>query len=535
MQIDEAIGISLKNIAQHGDTDIFPFPLEKLVFHDKYKECKDLLVKMHAKFDEYIARFPPNTLETLTQVGYTGFRWATQIEPFWNAYYLALTVTLAQQIESQRVSINDASVYSYRFAWNEIEAKLFSKSSWKDFRQRSFDLSGEYKYVVVTDIADFYPRIYHHRLENALNRLPAARDRDIPKRIMTLLGYFSKNVSYGLPVGGPASRILSELCLDSTDRMLLRNRVKFCRYADDYTIFCNDKTDAYRVLVRLSESLFNEGLVLQKNKTKILTADEFRSAAKLLDPKDTNDPLASDEQKLLNITLRYDPYSETADDDYEALKTAMANIDIIGILGREVAKTNIDSTVTKQTIKAIQALDPHEQYGAISTLLNENNLEVLAPVFVSVMRAVRGVYENLPDFGKQFVDNKLIRLYEDDSHLLSVDLNMSFYLQALAQSQSARKEEILIEMYERKTNPLIKRLILITMSNWNCHYWLTDLKRKYAGLSDWEKRYFIGSSYVLGDEGKHWRNHTKATWSPMDELTGDWFAYRMQRERWLPL
>lgn len=533
MQIDDAIEISLRNISRHGDTDVFPFPLEKLIFHDKHDACKALLKEMHANFDEYIARFPPNTLETLTQVGYTGFRWTTQIEPFWNAYYLALVVTLAQKIEEQRISVAESSVYSYRFNWDEDEAKLFSASSWKDYRQRSFDLSGKYKYVVITDIADFYPRVYHHRLENALNRLPATGN--IPKRIMTLLGNFSKNVSYGLPVGGPASRILSELSLDSTDRMLLRNRVTFCRYADDYSIFCNDKTDAYRVLVLLSESLFNEGLVLQKNKTKILTSDEFRSSAKLLDPKDTNDPLASDEQKLLNITLRYDPYSETAEDDYEALKAAMTDIDIIGILGREVAKTHIDSTVTKQAIKAIQALDPNQQYGAISTLLSESNLEVLTPVFVTVMRAVRGVYENLPEIRKQFVDEKLIGLYEKDSHLLSVDLNMSFYLQALAQNQSARKEEILIEIYDRKTNPLIKRLILIAMSNWNCHYWLTDLKRKYAGLSAWEKRYFIGSSYVLGDEGKHWRNHTKATWSPMDELTRDWFADRMQRERWLPL
>ncbi|MEY2343072.1 RNA-directed DNA polymerase [Acidithiobacillus sp. IBUN Pt1247-S3] len=413
------------------------------------------------------------------------------------------------------------------------EAKLFSASSWKDYRQRSFELSSEYKYVVVTDIADFYPRVYHHRLENALNRLPSAGD--IPKRIMTLLGSFSKNVSYGLPVGGPASRILSELCLDSTDRVLLRSKVKFCRYVDDYSIFCKDKTEAYRVLVLLSESLFNEGLVLQKNKTNILTSDEFRSSAKLLDPKDTNDPLASDEQKLLNITLRYDPYSETAEDDYEALKAAMIDIDIIGILGREVVKTSIDSTVTKQAIKAIQALKQHEQYEAIRTLLNENNLEVLSPVFVTVMRAVRGVYENLSDIGKKFVDSKLIGIYESDSHLLSVDLNMSFYLQALAQNQSARKEEILLEVYERKTNPLIKRLIIIAMSNWNCHYWLTDLKRKYAGLSEWEKRYFIGSSYVLGDEGKYWRSHMRDTWSPMDELTRCWFSERMQRERWLPL
>src|SRR5690606_39971356 len=73
------LGVSLKNIARHGDTDVFPFPLEKLVFHDRYEDCKALLAEIHAKFDEYIARFPPNTLETLTQVGYTGDRKSTRL------------------------------------------------------------------------------------------------------------------------------------------------------------------------------------------------------------------------------------------------------------------------------------------------------------------------------------------------------------------------------------------------------------------------------------------------------------------------
>lgn len=533
MNIDKAIEIALKNIAKHGDTDVFPFPLEKLVFHDKHEACKFLLKGLHNNFEDFIARYPPNTLEALTQVGYNGFRWATQIEPFWNAYFLALVVMLAEQIEKQRVPVGENTIYSYRYSYNEDESKLFAESAWKNYRQRAYELSDKFEYVVVTDIADFYPRIYHHRLENALNRLPSSGD--IPKRIMRLLGNFSKNVSYGLPVGGPASRILSELCLDSTDKLLMRNKVVFCRYADDYSIFCKSKTDAYRVLVLLAESLYNEGLVLQKNKTKILTADEFRSSIKILDPKDSNDPLANDEQKLLNITLRYDPYSETADDDYAALKTAMSDIDIIGILGREVAKTNIDSTVAKQAIKSIQTLKPHQKFGAVRTLLSDNNLEVLAPVFVTVMRAIRGAYENISNPGKSFVDRELIRIYDNDSHLLSVDINLSFYLQALSQSQTPRKEEILIEIYERKTNPLIKRQVIITMANWGCHYWLTDLRRKYAGLSEWEKRYFIGASYILGDEGKHWRNHTKATWSPMDELARDWFADRMQRDKWLPI
>jgi len=491
------------------------------------------LLDLHNNFDDYLAQYPPITLETLTQVGYTGFRWTTQIEPFWNAYYLAIVIQLASKIEAQRITVEENTVFSYRFNWDDENAKLFIDSTWRDYREKALELSANYEYVVVTDIADFYPRIYHHRIENALKRLPDAGE--IPKRIMALLSNFSKNVSYGLPVGGPASRILSELSLDSTDKLLNRTHVKFCRYADDYCIFCSDKADAYRVLVKLSESLFNEGLVLQKKKTKVITSEEFRLSAKLLGPADVNDQHAAEEQKLLNISLRYDPYSETADEDYDTLKAAIKDVDIIGILGREVTKTAIDSTVTKQALRAIHALEPDAQFGAINTLLSDNNLVVLLPVFVSVMRTVRGVYDSLPNEEQGFIDSTLVSLYDNDSHLLSVDLNLSFYIQVLSRKQSQRKEEILIDLYNRRTNPLIKRQVILVMANWKCHYWLTDLKRQYAGLSEWEKRYFIGASYVLGDEGKHWRSHTKATWSPMNRLVRDWFSERMGRDDQVPV
>lgn len=197
--------------------------------------------------------------------------------------------------------------------------------------------------------------------------------------------------------------------------------------------------------------------------------------------------MAEEEQKLLNISLRYDPYSDNADEDYEALKFAVKDIDIIGILGREVSKTTIDSTVTKQAINAIHALDPQEQYGAISTLLEEDNLSVLSPVFVLVMRAIKGVYNDLPEDGKDFVDKQLVSLYESKSHLVSVDLNISYFVQALSRRRSLPKEEILIDIFDNTTKPLIKRQVIMVMASWDCHYWLTDIKGNYGGYTEWEK------------------------------------------------
>jgi hypothetical protein len=283
MDMREAIQAAIKNIATHGDTDIFPFPFECHLFHDKSEKSIEVIESLHKNFDEYLANYPPDMIETLSQVGYTGFRWAAQIEPFWNAYYLACMIRMANHIESVRLPEDAQTVFSYRFQLQEDGGKLFKDLTWRDYKAKCIELSREYPVVVVTDIADFYPRIYHHRIENALSRLP--NSEEMRRRIMKLLSAFSMiNVSYGLPIGGPASRILAELALAGVDRHLRTRKITFCRYADDFCIFCTDKSAAYKALVFLSEQLFNEGLVLQKKKTRILSAEEFKETSKAFFP-----------------------------------------------------------------------------------------------------------------------------------------------------------------------------------------------------------------------------------------------------------
>lgn len=206
---------AIRNIIRHGDTDIFPYPFETLMFRDKEPECIAVLESMNNEFDDWITSRPPEVFESLSQIGYTGFRWASQIEPFWNAYYLALVISIADEIESVRVAPDENTVFSYRYDWQEDDAKLFRDSTWYSYRRFAIEESQNCEFVVVTDIADFYPRIYHHRVENALRRLSGIED--VPKRLTSLLMQFSRNVSYGLSIGGPASRILSELALSDVD------------------------------------------------------------------------------------------------------------------------------------------------------------------------------------------------------------------------------------------------------------------------------------------------------------------------------
>jgi hypothetical protein len=517
---------ALQNIIRHGDTDVFPFPFERHLFDERLDDSVKILENIHKDLDKAISESPPLTLVKLSQVGYYGFRQATMIEPFWNAYFLSLVIALAENIENTRIREEDKKVFSYRFEWNEAKSSLFKESNWIDYKKQCVEFSKDYEVVLQTDISNFYPRINHHKLENELKRIDSITD--IPKKIIKLLSVFSGTISYGLPVGGPASRILAELSLNHTDFHLKSRGIVFCRYADDYTIFCNSESEAYKVLILLSEKLSNDQLGLQKNKTKIMSSTEFRDIHQFLDPKPTDDDISEEEQKLLNISIRFDPYSATADEDYETLKEAIREIDIIGILSKEVNKTRIDQTVTKQAINSIKVLNEISQVQAVKILLDPNNLITLSPVFTTIIRSIRSIYDDLKKEGKELVDSSLLELFKNDSYLTKIEINLNYLVQILSLKHSQEKEELFVKLYETETNHFLKRQIIVAMANWNCHYWLVDIKNQFTTMTTWERRAFIYASFVLGDEGKHWRSHNKNLFSKEENLIRDWCSDRHQ-------
>ena len=78
-------------------------------------------------------------------------------------------------------------------------------------------------------------------------------------RILRLLPTFSQRQSYGLTVGGPASRVLAEFSLTDAAGHLRGAGVAFCRDADDFTVFCSSRPAALKALDKLSEILSLEG------------------------------------------------------------------------------------------------------------------------------------------------------------------------------------------------------------------------------------------------------------------------------------
>ena len=517
---------------RHGDTDIFPFPFENHAIFDKKDEFIDLIVEHNDNFEEYIHRFSPNYVNSLTPVTYSGFRWATQIDPIWNAHFLACVIALAQKMEKTRLPVEDKCVFSYRLRWDKRSGDLFDREfSWYQFMVESLRISGDSGFVVVCDISEFYPRLSHHRLENALKQIGG--DTVYPGKIMSFLSNFSNTNSFGLPIGGPASRILSELTINQIDKLLVMENIRFTRFADDYHLFAISREDAYKKLLFLSEKLFvNQGLALQKSKTRIMTSAEFRATNPIKEPNpiaEGGDDLSTPGE-FMQFSLRFDPYSPTSEDDYKDLKDEIRKFDVLGLLKAELNKSQIHVALSRKIISAIKFLSETNKNSAVLSILN--NSDILYPIFSSALMMIEKIFIELTKETQDEVIKNLCEMIKNESHVFRVDVHLCFAIRVIAQKNTPDGVNLLAAIYDSRTSPIVRRDIILTMARWGEWYWLSDLRNKFRSLSGPERRAFIVSSYKLRDEGSHWRDHMKVEFSPFERFIHQWAGKRASSLDW---
>ena len=268
---EESLDWALAHVMRMGDTDIFPAPFEFQAIQHSWDEVKAHL--MAEDLDQWLCR---TQRVCLTPKGRYAYRISTQLDPLDTLVYCALTYEAGPSLEAARIPADEEVVYSHRFDPNR-DGQLFDSAwGWRQFvetcRER-IERPGV-THVVVADISDFFHRLYHHRLQNALQ---AATDGSDQARIICkLIDQWAGTPSYGIPIGGSPSRLLAEVALDDVDRYLVAEGAEFCRFSDDFRIFCGSRKEAYEKLCALALVLFeNHGLTLQPGKTRILTVQNF--------------------------------------------------------------------------------------------------------------------------------------------------------------------------------------------------------------------------------------------------------------------
>jgi hypothetical protein len=269
MTIEEAVGLAIKNIKREGLTDIFRRPSE-LGYLDNSsiveRILNDIIANLKKHHFNHLKVEPIcHILVPKSRLQYD-YRRAALISPCCTISYLALTLLAAPVIEGKRIPLHRKTVFSYRFAPNGD--MLFSDeggyNKWKEeiVRRREDETCNV---VVKCDLASFYDRINLHRLESTLNVIGV--ETWISSTLDTLLKFWSKYDSYGLPVGSNASRILAEAVLIDIDNYLQAENIKYVRFVDDFRLFAPDLMTAQKWLGMLTSRLFQDGLLLNASKT----------------------------------------------------------------------------------------------------------------------------------------------------------------------------------------------------------------------------------------------------------------------------
>lgn len=513
---------AVENVTSFGDTDVFPFPFENWLFRERPNEVAALILEFDQFFDELIDSYPPQFESTLAPVGYSGFRWVTQIDPFWNVYLLSMIIANGKALEAARIPISRNRVHSYRFV--NDGANLWNKDfGWHSFMRASYAASERFSYVVATDIAEFYRRIGHHRIENALEHVIK---NQVPDRIIRILSLFSNDASYGLPIGGPAARLISEITINQVDKILEANSVEFCRFADDYHLFSNSLDDAYKSLQQLSELLINnQGLTLQRSKTRIMSSAEFQHSFPkhmLADELQTDSQIESDTVRLLRLSVHYDPYSATAPADYAALKSELDQIDVVGLLTAEAQKSQISIHVTRKIVSALTHLTPSMQVSAVQTLLE--NKEQFFPIMITVLQVIRSIISKLSDGQERDRIASLVRdAARSGSHVFAPDLHRAYVVRILSEVGTEDDITYLNSVYQTAA-PFVRKDVTLSFAKHRYWYLLSNLRSKVGAMSAWEKRAFLFASYAMGDEGKHWREKVVINTPSIDKLMREWIG-----------
>lgn len=489
-------------VAKHGDNDTLPFDIDVKFCGDKAQELASVALGFYRELEALEiskCRERMNALKIYTErliapSGPAGFRVVTKIHPFWNVFLNGLAIALAEHLEPQRFKC----AHSYRFLADGGEQLFDPARSWRAFKEATVehaDAVGVDAVIVQTDISSFYEHVSHHHIENLIAGLTG--NEHIAKQINALLSKIFAGRSFGLPVGGQAARILAELILHEVDRKLSWEGIQWHRYVDDYVLVAPDNSSAYRALGVLAHALMDYGLSLNKGKTVILSSKHYQDYVRA--------QLGGDDEeaaKLRSIDLRFDPYSDNPDVDYESLKETVDTLEVRQLLNRELEKALPDSFLVTQIGRTMPLHEPMAALEIATTLLSRENMHSFRASFSTIMRGIANLRRE-----ERFISihDGIDRLLDDvprhSAHLLRLDTNMLHYLRTIRFRRTTTREMFIAQLFERTRLETVRRACIACWRIWADQTAFNQLRNRWPELRSESQRAYWFASFAFGGEG----------------------------------
>lgn len=498
---------ALAAIEHHGYSTMLPDPPEWGVVTTNWPTLRDVLEKID--LDTYE---PFKAMKVFAPKNRANIRVMYLLHPQDLLFYTALVLIAKNDIEANRVAVKAKRVFSYRSDITKPQLLYGSKGSHEAYRQQ-LDAKAEnaqVKFVAMADIADFFPRVNQHRLENIIESVATSqRVRDVARVLVRkLIGNLMGRNSYGIPVGPYASRLLGEAVLIDVDANLQSRGINFVRWVDDYNIFCNTEYEAQFVLFGLGEWLFsNHGLTLQSAKTKILPIDAYKREV-----LSRHEEQLTDRDTVVNMLRDFSLGYENGDDDepdeaeiQEAL-AVLQGTDLKGMLKASLADTAlVDYEAVVYALTKLPRIPgaPPELKREVLDLVIEN-AELLYPVAEQIAKYVLS-FGDLTRAEQKLIAAKLLRPLKSKRNPPPPYYAM-WILHIFASASTWNHARDIVSLYSESTSEVIKRHAALAVHTSGNRSEAIAIKDDYVGASPLLKLAILFASRKLGiDERKHWK------------------------------
>lgn len=511
----DALDWSLSHIERFGDTDFFPLPFEFAAIRHCWDRIRGELLALD--LEDFRPR-PPRRIGVAKPIG--GFRIVSQLDPLDALVYAALVYECCGNIEASRVPASRRIACSYRIVPKADGALFAERSGWPEFHEQSTALaaSGNYGFVLLADITDFYNQASHHRIENALNTagISDTRARSVEEFLLALAAKQSR----GLPVGPSASIVLAEACLNDVDLFLLRRGLTHTRYVDDYRIFCRDNWEALWTLHELCDYLYTaHRLALNPTKTMILTCEDF-VRHELLDPEEEEERgrLARMSELIESVMQQaggYGAFEDVTDfeelvDDEEKRKAVGDNI--AELFDRAIAGGNLHVGIARHILRRAA----HLRTTVIHNVVFEN-LSLLTPV----MRDVAQYIAKTPKASLRR-GNDLAEFLLNAEHG-KLPFSRIWGLEAANHVEGMLDNEVAMQIAADAGDPNDIRCAAQIAKRARLVEWVRERKESWASYGPWQRRGVIFSATALSRRERDvWLSSVESSGDSLDKAVAQY-------------
>ena len=502
-QLDSAINA----IQHHGYGSFFPLPPEFPLLDTQWPTIRHELgrrdLDTHICYEALKAFVPKSRLN---------IRNVSLLHPFDLLFYTALSMILRDDIAAARMPLHAQRVFSFRSEKASPDMLYATKPGYREFRdrQRKKARTRSTKFIGVTDIADFYSRIYQHRLKNALEASTSDQAKTDAIRVLEkLLIQFSGGPSYGIPVGPAASRPLAEAILVDVDSALKARGIDFVRFVDDFVVFGKTYESVEASLHFLGEVLFvQHGLTLQTAKSHIYTAKDFKSSY-LAEPSDREEK----RRRLIEI-MTGDEYEERSYDELD--EDERNEVDALNLTEMLEEALSPDRVVDYSEVSFILGrLSALRQPDLIPIVLK--NIQRLYPVAHS-LTAFFQEFNILSTYERKRIAKKLLAPLTSSRNPKPPVYYAIWILHLFCQNTAWNHADDLLNIFLGHPSSIVKRYAALALSSSGSRAHVLPLKEHYGAAPPLLRTAILLASKRLGsDERKYWLRSLRLT-DPLEKL-----------------